>query len=378
MRNLSNINYDFILENNEVVKGESVSRQQMLREAYKGAIRNVTHFSNGALKTFNQEILRIDRIDKVITVRKVNDAHLQSKPISQTHIHPNFNKERRFKTISCGEARIFNLELYEKVSIKGYKRGYFNKFTTAVMYEHPFIDTLRTTGVVIFHPALNRIHVERGKIARLVFESFLMRNAFDRNDISQKSDRLYVPNRAEELDSGEHFIALYDLNRLNITTNLIKKDILNDTFGFLHKNYKDFVDSLFPNGINEITEMAIIELCKSILNNELLDQEYQENSNLLTIYAPMTMAYYWAPEVSQESNDTNMSEDEDAEDYDDDENWKPCQIIAVNKDSQPQSVKYTIFFNNKCQPNISLEELKPRKDTKYSKFDWEKGLLVNE
>ena len=237
------------------------------------------------------------------------------------------------------------------------------------------MDTLRTTGVIIFHPSLNHLNVERGKIARLVFESFLMRNAFDRNDINQKSDRLYVPNRAEGLDSGDHFIALYDLNLLNVTNNLIKEDILKDTFGFLYNNYKYFIGSLFPNGINEATEKAIIELCKSILTNELLDQKCQEASNLLTIYAPMTTAYYLSYK-EEEDKDIDISEDE--ADNDDNANWMPCKIIAVNKDTQPQSVKYTILFEGQILMDVPTEALKPCDGTNYSMFNWDNGLQVNE
>lgn len=360
------VNYSFCeIQTNEVLGGENVTRQQMLREAYKGAIRNITHRNNGNIRTINQEVTGVDKLARTIFVKNIKDTSVTSKPITQTIVLPNFSPDRRFKTISCGDMLFFNLELYEKVYINGYKRIYYGN-VKEILYERPFIDTLRTTGVIMFHPVLNKKGVERSKIAHLIFEAFLMRNAFDRNDINYKSEKLYTPNVAEGLKGNDRFTALYDINLLNITANLVQEHTLKDTFEYLSKHSISLANSLYSNGINTETQEAVNELCRCILFNKYIDQECQEIGDHITIFGQMSPALY------QPFNNQNSEEDLET----DNAKWQPCQVLSPVKNDLPNTVKYTILCNGQPIFDVPQECLMAIENSSYTKFDWKNGQQV--
>lgn len=365
-------NYCFTLPDGEELSGESVTRQQMHREAYKGAIRNITRREGDNLVTKNLEIVKIDKVAKTITVKPYRGNNIITKPDTRTFVFPNFSSDRRFKTIKCGDTRIYNLGVMEKVNITGYRKTFFGN-TTSVKYDRPFSDTLRTTGVVIFNPELNKVGVERRKIAQVLFEAFLMRNAFDRNDINFRSGFLRTPCIAEGLYQNDKFIALYDINQLNVTSNLLDENRLRDTFNYLLKHYETFVSSLFVSGISEETQSALIELCNSILDNEMVNVECQSRGNLITIFKPLSEVLYKNINANEVDEDNNNDTDEND---DDTVGWTPCKIISPLKGEEPDTVKYAVLLNDGTPVlNVETESLKPTERSNYTYYDWESGQI---
>lgn len=356
-------NYTFVNEVGEVIKGESVTRQQLLREAYKGAIRNITHRQQGEITTHNQEVLRIDKLAKVVVVKNINDTKTTTKPSSRVTLYPNFSSDRRFHTASCGECVFFNLELYEKVVITGYRKDVYGH-TTNITYPKPHVDTLRTTGTLLFHPALNKLEVSRSQVAKLIFETFLMRNAFDRNDINNKAGRLYVPVSSENLHIGDRFVALYDVNQLNITSNLLKEDILKDTFLYLSKYVDTLADSIFENEMNYQTREAVLSICETILTNKFKYEDMEDTMQYIPAFAPRSMAQLCLNLADDDSSETS-------------EEWKDCMVLMAQKDEIPNTVKYLVMCEGNIMYDVVSEKLRTTDLSQTIDFDWKNGVYVS-
>ena len=134
---------------------------------------------------------------------------------------------------------------------------------------------LSTTGTVIFHPSLNNKGVKVSDIALVLFETFLQRNAFDRNDINFIGNKLFYSN--EEFKHGEKFVALYDINPLNITSRIVNSTLIKELFEFLYEYMDSIVPTICPD-INEATKDAIKKLCKTIIENDE-DEDFKDVGN---------------------------------------------------------------------------------------------------
>ena len=355
-------------EGNEI-PDENVDRQQMLKEAYVGAIRNITEPINGKVVVHNQEILRIDKSARVITVRNFPYINIKSKPISNTLVYPNFSQDRRIKTASCNDTLFYNLELYEKIKIRGYKRIKGNVVEDR-LYNRPFVDTLRTTGTIMFHPALQHARVRLDHISRLIFEAFLTRNAFDRNDINFHYGKLYVPNDSENLKVDDKFIALYDVNQLNITSNLLKENILKDIFDYLLKHMIPFANYLFEHGINSETASALSQICEDVIKGDLLDEQCATTNSYMQVYAPGTRALFYPNAQTEDENEEEVSSETECH---------TCVVMAPLKIDTPRRVVYVILdaVTGTTLPEVSEEQLRKTEETKYANFDWDSGRLIN-
>ena len=355
-------NYSFVKESGEVVAGESVTRQQLFKEAYKGAIRNITQRLPTGINTFNQEVVRIDKLSKVVVVKNINDTRTTTKPVTKVILYPNFSSDRRYKTASCGECVFFNLELYEKVEILGYRKNFFGN-TQNITYHKPHIDTLRTTGTLLFHPSLNQVGVNRSQVVQLIFETFLMRNAFDRNDINDKPGKLYVSVARENLRIGDRFVALYDINQLNITSHLLKEDILRDTFQYLSKYIDTLAESIFENEMKVETREAVLAICESVLNNDFVYENCVEIARYIPVFSLRSVAQF-CPDPSEEDSDS-------------DDKWMDCSVLAVFKDEIPNTVKYLIFCNGDFIYDVTSEKLRQTLLSQMQDYDWKNGVYVN-
>jgi DEAD/DEAH box helicase domain-containing protein len=87
-----------------------------------------------------------------------------------------------------------------------------------------------TTGVVITHPVLNKERVECLSLAELIYETFLLKIPFERQDINFAVDKFRV-NRKPVVQQGSRFIALYDqtYGSLRLSGRLMEPGILNQT-----------------------------------------------------------------------------------------------------------------------------------------------------
>ena len=269
-----------------LIPQEMISREMISTEGYIGAVRN-TMSGNEFLR---ERIVWIDNVRKEIIVRRENDQEVETVPRKTRYVVPNFKSEFRNSTMCCGKTMLFNLGITECRTIYGYfeqhgrgriyyyyngnlrpirnnsnsveSNGGINEIISRKPYRLP---NLMTTGTIIFHPSFDEQGVSVGDIAEILFETFLKRNAFDRNDINYCGGRLFISN--DLLEVGRRFVALYDANELNITNRLTDKHLIKGLFCYLKQNVSIIAHTVCPN-INDATVAAIESLCDSILSNE--------------------------------------------------------------------------------------------------------------
>lgn len=247
---------------NQPIPEEFVSREQLSSEGYEGAIRN-TMFGESQIK---ERVIGINVANEEVIVKREHNNYISTESYHRKFVIPNFKKEFRSKTLNYDkDTYIYNLTLNEFHHIYGYYE-IVNRIKQYHSYEATFqIPKLITTGTVIFHPSFNKQGVQISDIALILFETFLRRNAFDRNDINYLGGRLFTGN--EKHDRGDKFIAIYDVNSLNITSRIAEVDLLKDMFGYLLTHKRVIARTICPN-INDATMNAIESVCKSIIENE--------------------------------------------------------------------------------------------------------------
>lgn len=258
-------------DENRYIPFEQISREMIATEGYEGAVRNTMEGKT----PIKERVVKVDNVKREILVRREYNFHITTKARHIKLLVPNFKREYRNATICYKDAKIFNLRVKEFRSIYGYEEKK-NRDIVYHKYDKVFqLPELSTTGTVIFHPSLNNQGVKVSDIAQILFETFLQRNAFDRNDINFIGNKLFYIN--DEFKHGEKFVALYDINPLNITSRIVDSTLIKELFRFLY----DYIDSIVPTicpDINEPTKDAIIQLCKTILENQE-DVEYKEVGN---------------------------------------------------------------------------------------------------
>ena len=255
--------YDIVPADGEkgYVPRERISREMLATEGYRGAVRN-TMLGKTPIK---ERVIKVENIKGEIFVKREYNMFLTTKSQHRKILIPNFKKEYRHSTIYYKDTKIYNLRVKEFHNIYGYyeKKNGKNDYHP---YEHMFqMPELVTTGTIIFHPSFNQAGVKISDIAQILFETFLQRNAFDRNDIAHIGNKLFNSN--DELKMGNKFVALYDINPLNITCRIIDDALLKDLFNYL-RQYGDIIVPTICPDVNQETQKAIWELCKSITENE--------------------------------------------------------------------------------------------------------------
>lgn len=264
------IQYDVVPARGERkhIPKEQISREMLATEGYIGAARN-TMDGNEKIK---ERVTYIDLKEKKIYVEREYNKFLSTSAYHRKILFPNFKTEFRKATLYYGDAKIYNLLATEHHTIYGY---YEKKNGRKVYqkYDRVFrLPVLFPTATVIFHPSFNKAGVKVSDIAKILFETFLQKNAFDRNDINYLGSRLFSSNDVHRRD--EKFVALYDANILNITGRLANDDLLKDLFGYLAAHQQVIARTICPD-INEVTLEAISELCQSVMENKV-DMAYQE------------------------------------------------------------------------------------------------------
>lgn len=244
---------------------EIIDRTKLVNEAYPKAIRRTREGEDANVVI--QRIIKVDEPLERIIVRKDNNQYAKTISNKRTYLRPNFNKAAINKTLTCGTATVLNLEVIEKVVIYGYSEfiGRSRKNNT---YTSPFsLRGFLTTSTMFFHPSFQNKGVKTGDIAKILFETFLRRNAFDRNDINYLGGRLTYGN--EEFEPLTKFVALYDVTKFNITQRVIDEDRIIDMFTYL-RNHLSTISFSICGDLNKETFNSLKELCDSVLNNELI------------------------------------------------------------------------------------------------------------
>lgn len=317
---------------------ESISREQICSEGYIGAVRN-TMYGNLNIK---ERIVKINLVKEEIYAKQEYNKYIKTQSFHRKYLVPNFREEYRNGTIYYGQTKIYNLKVTEYHTIYGY-REFKGAGCEYHQYDTPFyLPELATTGTIIFHPSFNSENVSTNIIAKIIFEAFLKRNAFDRNDINFLGGKLY--SNYENLKIDDKFISIYDASSLNITSRIINVKLLNDLFKFLKKHLEVIALSLFPEINNETIE-AIKDLCNSIIHNEA-NISFQDVGEEYS-YKPFTEIIYI--EEDQKTGETIEKKG-----------------IYAGLGNMPNT--FNIFVDGEGLSNISKDNVKPTTNTKFEKI----------
>lgn len=320
------------------VPAEHISREMLVTEGYEGAVRN-TMVGSVPIK---ERVLKVDNIKGEILVRWERNFNITTKSRHIRLLIPNFQKEYRNATICYKDAKIFNLRVKEFRSIYGYeeknkKDCFYHKYDKVFQ-----VPELATTGTIIFHPSFNNSGVKVSDIALILFETFLQRNAFDRNDINFIGNKLFYSN--DEFKHGDKFVAIYDINPLNITSRLVDAQLIKNLFHFLY-DYKDsIIHSICPD-VNLATQKAIEDLCRTIIDNDV-DTSFQEVGNNY-FYKAFTEVMYLGEE--------------------DDDSTQPIYAKYLGRGNIENTCNI-LLANNQCLCNISVSKIQETANTEFEEI----------
>lgn len=336
--------YDIVAADSEKtpIPRERISREMIATEGYKGAVRNTVI----GTESIKERVVKIEKIKREITVKREYNKFITTKSLHRKILIPNFKKEYRNGTIYYEDCKVYNLSVREFHSIYGYyeKKNGVSLYTS---YDHAFqLPELKTTGSIIFHPSFNKAGVKISDIAQILFETFLQRRAFDRNDIAHIGNKLFNSN--DELKINDKFVALYDISSLNITSRIIDEPLLTDLFKYLYKYKNIIVPTICPD-VNTETMRAIEDLCKSVINNKA-DVKYKELGNEY-FYKQGTEVLY-----VKDANDEN-------DDYE--------KIIAkfLGAGIPNNSCNLMLRHNHEVIFNIPLDRIEATENTEYERID---------
>lgn len=333
--------YDIVAAPSEKsnIPRERINREMIATEGYVGAVRN-TMIGTASMK---ERIVKVENIKGEILVKKEYNHYLTTTANHRKILIPNFKKEYRNGTVYYNEAKVYNMRVREFHNIFGYyekKNG--ERFYHP--YEHVFqMPEFITTGTIIFHPSFNKVGVKISNIAKILFETFLQRKAFDRNDIENIGTKLFNSN--DELNMNDRFVALYDIKNLNITSRIIDDKLMKDLFGYLHE-YKDIIAPTICPNVNNETMKAIEDLCLSIIKNKA-DIAYKELGNEY-FYKCGTEVWY-LKEID--------GEDEEYE-----------RIHAIYAGNGNCINTCVLMLNNSFVPNVPIDRIEATEKTEYERI----------
>lgn len=251
---------------------KEITRQQVASEAYIGAIRSTVIEDNGGIHQRRHRIMSIDfkvNPKQIFVSNDVRPNITKTSSYKRTFLIPNFANINI--SIKCGQVSIHNMRTYEHVNIWGYYEHYQKGGRDYNQYDRVLqLPRFTTTGTLIFHQSFNNPGVQVNQIAQVIFETFLRRNAFDRNDISYIGGRLFTGN--SEYQANTKFVALYDASPLNLSQSLMKGQRIKDLFEYLDMHL-DVISQSVIDDMNDQTKASLRMLCRDIKNNSLIFDE---------------------------------------------------------------------------------------------------------
>ena len=297
---------------------ETITMQNILREAYPGAI----HLCRNEL----WRVGRVDRRQQTVTLERLLGNHNSTKADSRISVIPQRLSSIR-KHLTFGKLHVVNLKIDEKTTISGYKEfDPQNREVNRVQYQNVFKYTLPTEGVIFCHPSLNNIK-QVSLIATLLYNCFLSRAAFERSDIENRAGRLNT--EIDGIVPGTPFFTIYDKNTngLNITSRLVDHKVLLEGF----KTMKELIDknqerNFLGDNVTLVQETkdAIYEMYEELKNQE--EPEVKAESRIPDFHiAKGSKAYY----LSDVDNDIK----------------EEVTIIAVHKYDIDNSITYELQDN---------------------------------
>lgn len=287
-----------------------LSMTNIMREAYPGAI--YTYWGDP------RRVLHVDvrRGHEVILARQITqNIKTKVKPIRW--ITPQRDSSIK-NSAKYGGLLVDNLDIREFTQILGYKEVYRNGGDRNFLYENPdcpyysqkvFENSIRTTGVIITHPSLNKIKKDqRELISMILYECFLSCNAFERSDIEYGTGILNTT--IGNVPTGSPYVAIYDKveGGLNITSCLLEKEILNRGFSVMNELVADGRESivigekrkLYPETKKVISQMYS-EICINDgmrSDNKIISKDGIANGSI---------AYHLNPETDEKTEVTILN-----------------------------------------------------------------------
>lgn len=214
----------------EVNRLGSLSYSQLMREAYPGAIY---YYITQPYRVYNVYVN-----NKTVLVRKEKRYTTRPQYVS-TQVFPNLGAGSLFRARKFGELLIIECSLQIREALNGFKeRRGPNEMSvtypldisaTGVNFKLPrFTHNYFTTGVIISHPALNREHVKRDALASLLYEAFLLKIPFERQDINFASDTFRTSQNLVSM--GEMFLSIHDATygSLRLSGRLLEGSVMHD------------------------------------------------------------------------------------------------------------------------------------------------------
>ncbi len=243
----------------------SLTYSQLMREAYPGAIY---YYQTQAYRVFRVNVNR-----RLVEVRR--ERKYTTKPIFLPHlIFPNLSEGNIYNFRKVGDLIVMESNLQISESVVGYleRRGltehqinYPLDPAKGLYFDQPrFTRYYFTTGVIFNHPSLNDINVNRGILADILFNAFLMTIPFERQDISfgfdkHRTDRDYFKE-------GDRFVSIFDhtYGSLRLTSRLMEPEILASVF----EKSIDIAENEKRYDINPETLSALKEMNDTLSNED--------------------------------------------------------------------------------------------------------------
>jgi len=226
----------------------SLSFSQLMREAYPGAIYYYA--------TLPYRVTRVNVKSKVVQVRREKRYTTQPQRTLPA-VFPRLSPGGIFAGGQQGALVSIETSLLVRESISGVieQRG-----RTENVYPYPLARELGfgqeqpffsrnyfTTGVVLTHPALAEEGVLLEQVAVMLYEAFMLKFPFERQDIGFAADRFRV-ERGRLIQSGQPFLTVYDqtYGSLRLSSRLINPAALAQVLAeaaFLASTQESLVES---------------------------------------------------------------------------------------------------------------------------------------
>lgn len=254
----------------------SLSFAQVMREAYPGAVYYY--------QTQPFRVVRLLFRQHTILVRP--ERRYTTKPVFiPTLIFPNLSSGNVYDTQRYEDMRVVECNLQLKESIIGFKeRRGPNEFSVNYPLDAKlgfFFDQAKfdrnyfSSGILITHPVLEQSNVNRGLLAEILFEAFLLQVALERQDIHSGTDRFRISHGA--LKEGRHFLCVYDqtYGSLRLTNRLMEPATMR---GVMEKAL-DIAENDSAFGVDDENLSAIRDL-RSASMNLPITEELSETADL--------------------------------------------------------------------------------------------------
>lgn len=274
--------YNVVL--NDVDSNETLSKSQVTREAYPGAVRTTIWTTIGT----KQRVLWIDDYRNEVHVAEVNNHTHKTRPKQNTYLMPNFKPYAVKKQLRAGQTQIVNQELKERIVVYGYyeENGLYTPYANG-----QYRSVKQTTGTLFFHPSMNvdtmmhPISVISDSVSNILFEAFLRCSAFDRSDMEHRGDKLY--NSYGPFRAGTRYAAIYDASEFNVSSRILDVSRLKEMFLYLRDHKRTIMQACLigvadanPIVFDPISD-AIDQMCADILNNEIENVAECETTKIL-------------------------------------------------------------------------------------------------